>query len=78
MGNKEKECILIRRPAVETITGLKRSSIYAKMNPTSKQYDSCFPKPICLSVTGKGSVAWVLEEVKEWVSHCIVKSRVAE
>lgn len=78
MGNKDKDCTLIRRPAVEVITGLKRSSIYAKMNPTSKQYDPQFPKPICLSVTGKGSVAWVLEEVKEWVMYCIATSRIAE
>jgi prophage regulatory protein len=48
---------LIRRQQVELMTGLKRSSIYGRMNPQCKQYDPDFPKPVSLSTGGKGSVA---------------------
>lgn len=66
---------LLRRQQVESITGLKRSSIYNRLNPRSKQYDASFPRPITLSSTKKGSVAWVVEEVYAWVSSKIAASR---
>jgi predicted DNA-binding transcriptional regulator AlpA len=58
---------LIRRQQVELMTGLKRSSIYGRMNPQCKQYDPDFPKPVSLSTGGKGSVAWIASEVNAWI-----------
>ncbi len=49
---------LLRLPAVLTITGLKKSSIYAK----SKK--GTFPKPVKL---GPRAVAWRSDEVNQWI-----------
>jgi prophage regulatory protein len=51
---------LIRRQQVELMTGLKRSSIYGRMNPQCKQYDPDFPKPVSLSTGGKGRLRGLL------------------
>jgi len=71
---------LIRRPEVEKITGLKRSSLYSKMDAKSKQFDPLFPRPVSLSssASGNGSKAWVESEVHEWVAHRIAISRRTE
>ncbi len=69
------QAILLRRPQVELITGLKRSSIYNRLNKNSPHYDVSFPKPISLSSTEKGSVAWVADEVYRWVNDKIAASR---
>jgi prophage regulatory protein len=73
--NTIQKMSLSKCPEVEVITGLKRSSIYARLNPNCKQYDPKFPKPISLSVTGKGSVAWVTSELIIWVEGRIAASR---
>ena len=57
---------MIRRPEVEAITGLSRSTIYAKME------NGTFPKPIKLSVR---SVAWVASEVTDWINDRISATR---
>jgi prophage regulatory protein len=49
---------IIRRPDVEKITGLSRSSIYAKMA------DGTFPKPVKL---GPNCVGWKESEVQNWI-----------
>lgn len=49
----------LRRPAVEEITGLSRSSIYALMARGE------FPKPVRL--TGK-AVAWPESAISEWLN----------
>ncbi len=49
---------ILRRPAVETITGLSRSTIYQNMQ-TGK-----FPKPIRL---GAKAVGWLESEVHQWI-----------
>lgn len=49
---------LIRRNAVEEITGLSRSSIYQQMQ------DGTFPKPVQI---GKRAVAWRAEAIAEWM-----------
>jgi prophage regulatory protein len=54
----------LRRPEVEKITGLPRSSIYERMA------EGTFPKPIPL---GGRSVAWIEAEIIDWQ-----KKRVAE
>lgn len=50
---------LMRLQAVKETTGLSRSSIYA---------DSSFPKPVKI---GERAVAWVEDEVLNWVDERI-------
>jgi prophage regulatory protein len=57
---------IVRRPQVEAITGLKRSSLYARMEAGS------FPRPIKLS---ERSVGWLEHEVQTWLSARISESR---
>ena len=57
---------IIRRPEVESITGLSRSSIYAKME------NGTFPKGIKLS---ERSVGWLEHEVQEWLKNRISATR---
>ncbi|WP_170611096.1 AlpA family phage regulatory protein [Ruegeria arenilitoris] len=53
-----------RRPMVEEMTGLSRSSIYAKMDPRNPNYDPDFPRPVRL---GKRAVAWRETEIVNWM-----------
>lgn len=55
---------LIRMREVETIVGMKRSTIYKLM----QRSDCAFPQPVKLSMsTARGApVAWVLSEVQAW------------
>lgn len=55
---------LIRMPEVESIVGMKRSTIYKLMQRT----DCGFPLPVKLSNSNaRGApVAWVLSEVQAW------------
>ena len=49
---------LIRRPDVQHVTGLSRSTIYAMMA------EGTFPKPVKL---GKRAVAWREADVTAWL-----------
>ena len=49
----------LRRPAVEDLTGLSRSTIYQMMA------EGRFPRPI--KITGK-AVAWSQRDVEEWLA----------
>ncbi len=49
---------LLRRPAVETTTGLSRSTIYQHMQAGT------FPKPIRL---GAKAVGWLESEIIAWI-----------
>jgi prophage regulatory protein len=55
---------IIKRPQVEHDTGLKRSSIYNKLNPKSPQYDPTFPKSIKL---GARAIGFIESEVQAWI-----------
>ena len=50
---------LLKRPAVESLTGLSRSLIYKKV------LDGEFPRPV---KTSSKSVAWIEAEVEAWMS----------
>lgn len=50
---------LLRRPQVEAITGLSRSTIYRLVT------DGKFPAPIRLTVR---SVAWPSDQIESWVN----------
>lgn len=55
---------ILRRRQLEKSIGLGRSSIYAKLDPRSSQYDPSFPKPIRL---GERAVGWFSHQVDEWL-----------
>ena len=57
---------ILKRPEVESITGLSRSSIYAKMEI------GAFPKQIKLS---ERSVGWLESEIQGWINERIAESR---
>lgn len=50
---------LIRRPDVEAMTGLARSSIYAKIS------EGEFPAPVKI---GARAVAWPESDIQEWIA----------
>ena len=52
---------VLRRPAVETLTGIPRSTLYAKIATGD------FPAPIKI---GQRAVGWREAEVNEWLSNC--------
>jgi prophage regulatory protein len=56
---------LLRLSAVKEITGLSRSSIYA---------DPSVPKPVKI---GSRAVAWVEDEIREWVNTRIQEREAA-
>ena len=56
---------ILRRAQVETITGLKKSSIYNLMSVRSAYFDPSFPRPRKL---GKRAVGWIASEVFAWVA----------
>ena len=66
MSDSQKHFKVMKRPVVESITGLSRSSIYSKMD------DGTFPRNIKLS---ERSVGWLEHEVQEWLKNRVVASR---
>lgn len=50
----------LRRPAVEAITGLSRSTIYSLMQ------SGAFPRPVRI---GDRAVAWPEVEIEAWISE---------
>lgn len=57
---------LLRRPAVEALTGLSRSGIYDRIRRGE------FPAPVSL---GASAVAWVESQVIAWIQARIEASR---
>ncbi|MDR3571285.1 MAG: AlpA family transcriptional regulator [Candidatus Pacebacteria bacterium] len=53
---------ILRRPAVEHLTGLPRSSIYAEIKK------GAFPQPVKLSAR---AVGWLSDEIDNWLKHQI-------
>lgn len=66
---------LYRIKQLQEFTGLGRASIYNRLNPKSKYFDSTFPKPISLSVGSRGSVGWLATEVDQWIQMRAMASR---
>ena len=66
MGNPEAEIDkFLRRNVLEEMTGLSRSTIYAKLDPNSPQHDPDFPKAVRI---GPRAVAWRASEVIAWMN----------
>lgn len=57
---------LLRRPDVETMTGLSRSAIYRKM------FEGTFPRPIQLTAR---SVRWPESQVQAWIQEQIAQAQ---
>jgi prophage regulatory protein len=55
---------ILRLKQLEAHIGLKRSAIYSKMNPKSRQFDPDFPVSVSL---GDRAVGWYAHEVEEWL-----------
>lgn len=64
---------LIRRKEVEQVIGLSRSTIYARLDKNSPQFDETFPRPVNLG--NAKSVAWVEAEIQAWIASRIAASR---
>lgn len=55
---------VIRLPKLLSILGISRSTVYLKINQTSKYYDKDFPKPIKL---GEKAIGWINQDVMEYI-----------
>lgn len=58
---------ILRIPDVQKKTGLSRSTIYSKLNPSSKYFDPTFPKPIRLGNGPASSVGLIESEIDIWI-----------
>lgn len=67
-ASKKKAPVMLRIKQVKERTGLSRSTIYNKMDPSSSFHDSEFPRRVQL---GRASVAWVESEIDEWIHKCM-------
>lgn len=67
------EIFLLRLPDLLKALQLSRASVYAKLKLGGKYFDPNFPRPISLSPSGRGGVAWVASEVEAWVQQQIQK-----
>jgi prophage regulatory protein len=56
---------VLRLPEVESLVGLKKTSINYRMDPQSKYYDATFPNPVEI---GGRAVGWLEEEILAWVA----------
>jgi len=57
--------MVLRMPEVERRIGIKRSSIYARLDPHSKYHDPTFPRPVSLS--GR-SIGFHADELDQWLA----------
>ncbi len=55
---------VIRLPKLLSILGISRSTVYLKINKSSKYYDKDFPKPIKL---GEKAIGWINQDVMEYI-----------
>lgn len=65
---------ILRLPAVSTLVGLARSTIYAKLDPSSDQYDPTFPRPLKLSMR---AIGWREGDIEAWIESRTVADNVA-
>lgn len=55
---------VLRKKQVREMTGLSYSTIYAKLNPKSAQYDPSFPRQFRISA---GTVGWYQSDIVAWL-----------
>ncbi|MEG0604477.1 MAG: AlpA family phage regulatory protein [Acinetobacter sp.] len=56
---------ILRLKQVIELCGIGRSTIYEKLNPTSKRFDKGFPRPIKLSLS---AVGWFEQDIINWLN----------
>lgn len=68
---------ILRLLKVMELTGLKRSTLYDKLNKGSPRHDPTFPKQVRLSISARGrsAVGFVEQEVTAWLEGRIAASR---
>jgi len=65
---------ILRRPAVEALLQVSRSTIYNWMNPASKNHRPEFPKPIRLGGMARtGAVGWVAAEIDAYLAAIVAQ-----
>ena len=62
---KMKTNQILRLKQVVELCGIGRSTIYEKINPSSKRFDKAFPRPIKLSVS---AIGWFEQDVIDWLN----------
>ena len=63
---------ILRLKQVIERTGLSRSTIYDRINPKSKRFDSSFPQSIKLNAnatSSTGAVGWLESSIDEWIAQ---------
>lgn len=65
MPSERRPMVIIRMQQLREKTGLSRSTIYARLDPSSSSYDPSFPKQVKL---GPAAVGWIEAEVDEWLA----------
>ncbi|MEG2974636.1 MAG: AlpA family phage regulatory protein [Comamonas sp.] len=65
MQNHASSMNLLRATQVCQKLQISKSTLYAKLDRSSKYYDPTFPKQIKL---GLGSVGWVENQIDQWIS----------
>ena len=76
MSNQGRQFVaILRRPQVEELLGLKRSTIYDKLNRKSPRYDPTFPRPIRL---GGNSVGWDSVALDRWIADRVQASAIGQ
>ena len=55
---------VLRLPALEARIGLRKTAIYARLDPENPQFDPNFPQPIKL---GSRAIGFLDEEVQRWI-----------
>ncbi len=68
---------LMTRRQVEQALGISRSTIYARQDPQSPQYDPHFPRAVRRG-TNSRSIAFLESEIQAYIRHLIDQSRTAE
>ncbi len=63
--SENKKNQILRMKGVTELVCLSKSSLYDKMNPKSKRYDSSFPRPIRL---GLSAVGWLEQDIIDWIN----------
>lgn len=67
LSTESRSVKIFRLPEVATLTGLARSTIYAKLSQRSRYFDPSFPSPVRL---GQRTVGWRADEISAWISSC--------
>lgn len=68
---------ILRLPQVMELTGLKRATLYDRLNTNSPRYDPTFPRQVRLNTSerGRSAVGFVEDELNAWLNARIAARR---